>query len=113
MAAVPHVAYDEFLREVDESLGASVLFRPDAEFGRANMTANFGDTEIRYCRYLCDFNLCWLTGTRVDPRRYVYNCMSNRGLDSMSIGSPDAIIESLEKASMRPCRFNPKSHGVE
>jgi len=104
MASAPHVTYDEFRHRVDESLGAQVTFRPHAEFGDANMAAFIGGTEIRYCRYLCDFGLCWLTGTRVDARRYVYNCMSNRGLDRMPIGSSDAIVDSLATASTRPCR---------
>jgi len=103
MASAPHVTYEEFRHRVDEGVGVQVTFRPDVEFGEANMTAVVDGIEIRYCRYLCDFGLCWMTGTRVDARRYVYNCMSNRGLDRMSIESSDAIVESLAAASTKPC----------
>jgi len=104
ITSVPHVLYDEFQRRVDDSLGVRVTFGSDTVFGHANMTAVVGGTEIRYCRYLCDFGLCWLTGTRVDARRYVYSCMSNRGLDRMPLGSFDAIADSLAIASARPFR---------
>lgn len=109
MASVPHVPYDDFLRCIAESLGTTVVFTPDPEFGDANMTTTVGETEIRYCRYLCDFGLCWLTGTRLDAQRFAYNCMSNRGQDRLVMTSSDAMVTSLMTASGRPCRSRAKS----
>jgi GTP 3',8-cyclase len=49
------------------------------DFGVANYCYDIDGIEIRYCRYLCPFHLCYLTGTRVDAEGYVYVCMSGRG----------------------------------
>jgi molybdenum cofactor biosynthesis enzyme MoaA len=109
--ALPHVTFDEFHEQVEQHAGGPVRFRPDPEFGRANMTARLGNTEVRYCRFLCDFGLCRLTGTRVDARLFTYNCMSNRGLDRVTLESPDAIVDDLAAASKRPCRAGTRVRG--
>jgi GTP 3',8-cyclase len=104
MTAVPHVSLDEFIGQARAVLGPDAAFAPVEPFGEANLSHLVGTVEIRYCRYLCTYGLCWLTGTRIDPQRYVYNCMTNRGLDRLAA---DAKVEELarvvERASARPC----------
>jgi cyclic pyranopterin phosphate synthase len=112
MVSAPHVDFDEFRSRLNDYGDQPITFQPDPEFGQANMTAHIAASEIRYCRYLCDYGLCWLTGTRVDPRRYVYNCMSNRGLDRLPIGSSTAIIGALAAASKRSCKFGAPAGAV-
>lgn len=105
MAAIPHVSFREFEAEVQDALGSHVRFDQAIGFGEANMTCVTDGVEIRYCRYLCVYNLCWLTGTRVDAQGYVYNCMSNRGVDRIQhSSSSSSILDTIELASMRPCR---------
>lgn len=105
MAAKPQVPYEEFLSQARIVLGRTAGFTPAGRFGEANLRHVADGTEVRYCRYLCNFDLCWLTGTRVDPQGYVYNCMSNRGLDRMT-GDPTAeeVAGLLHHGSARQCR---------
>lgn len=106
MASRPQVAYADFVTQLKSSIDPSILLSPSDGFGDANLTCNVGHSELRYCRYLCNYNLCWLTGTRLDAQGYVYNCMVNRGIDQIIPGSgSDAIVEVLQTASRRPCRF--------
>jgi GTP 3',8-cyclase len=107
MAARPHVPFAEVAKQIGNALGREVgdLFAGTEGFGEANLSMQVGDVEIRYCRYLCPFELCWLTGTRVDAAGYTYNCMANRGLDQLSLhadaGGASAIVA---RASGRRCR---------
>ena len=73
-------------RSTGEMFVQSLLTRyPDAlemrddRYGQANMVFDVGGVEVRYCRYLCDYDLCWLTGTRVDSEGFAYTCMRSRG----------------------------------
>lgn len=52
---------------------------PDEKMNEANYVFKGANFEIRYCKYLCDFKLCYKTGTRIDPDGAVYVCMSQRG----------------------------------
>jgi MoaA/NifB/PqqE/SkfB family radical SAM enzyme len=105
MSARPHVSFDDFVVQVVGTLGSNASFEPAPQFGEANLRCFIGGVEIRYCRYLCPYRLCWLTGTRVDPQGYVYNCMSNRGIDRLAAASPARdILRTIEIASRRPCR---------
>ncbi|GID31727.1 radical SAM protein [Paractinoplanes brasiliensis] len=105
MAAKPQVPYEDFLQQARLTLGQFAEFTPAGAFGDANLHHVAGDFEVRYCRYLCNFDLCWLTGTRVDPHGYVYNCMSNRGIDRLtSRMTLDEVADLLERGSARQCR---------
>ncbi|MFY1650335.1 radical SAM protein [Solwaraspora sp. WMMB762] len=104
MVARPHVSMDSALRRIVEGVGAPVTFEPTADFGESNLACRVDGVEIRYCRYLCGFDLCWVTGTRIDPQGYVYNCMVNRGLDRLRDLTPAGIVDSLSRATARPCR---------
>lgn len=106
MSAHPQVPEQEFFSRVDAALDHPVEFAPTVDFGSANLAAHIGDTEIRYCRYLCPFGLCWITGTRVDAEGFVYTCMANRGLDWFDSQDPDSglLTAAAESALRRPCR---------
>ena len=106
MNSRPQVTYSEFIDQLRLSISPSIKLNPSGQFGEANLSCLVGDSEIRYCRYLCNYDLCWLTGTRVDAQGYVYNCMVNRGIDQIASDSgARAIVEVLQAASYRPCRF--------
>lgn len=51
----------------------------DKKMNGANYIFEGDGFEIRYCKYLCDFMLCYQTGTRIDPDGVVYTCMGQRG----------------------------------
>lgn len=75
----PQVPEQAFVSAAQSVLGSGLFLGPTPEFGTANLAARFGNSEIRYCRYLCPYGLCWVTGTRFDATGYVYTCMSKRG----------------------------------
>jgi molybdenum cofactor biosynthesis enzyme MoaA len=105
MHSRPHVEFQEFVGQLREWVSPAVSFTSSDQFGESNMRCFAGPSEIRYCRYLCNYDLCWLTGTRVDASGYVYNCMVNRGIDRIAPGSTvEAIAASLAAASRRSCR---------
>jgi GTP 3',8-cyclase len=105
MASRPQVEFSEFVQKLQESIGAQMTFAPSDQFGEANVRCLVDDSEIRYCRYLCNYDLCWLTGTRVDASGYAYNCMVNRGIDQLILPSAsETVLETLRVASQRPCR---------
>jgi cyclic pyranopterin phosphate synthase len=106
MNARPQVAYEDFISQLATSIGPDIALSASGQFGEANVSCVVGNSEIRYCRYLCSYDLCWLTGTRVDAQGYVYNCMVNRGIDQLVPGSdPRSVASVLQVASFRPCRF--------
>jgi cyclic pyranopterin phosphate synthase len=104
MLPSPHVTLDALATQIREALGRSIEFSRTADFGEANLHCFVNGVEIRYCRYLCPYGLCWVTGTRVDAEGYVYNCMVNRGIDRLTDVSPASIVHALEVASARPCQ---------
>lgn len=105
----PHVTLTHLERQIGQRLGTTIKLVQTTEFGEANLACRVGGVEIRYCRYLCAFGLCWLTGTRIDPHGYVYNCMVNRGLDRLGDPRPASILETLTRASGRPCKARIRS----
>ncbi|QLQ36713.1 radical SAM protein [Micromonospora robiginosa] len=105
----PQVPVEHFERQLNQALGTTVELVPTPEFGESNVACRIDGIEIRYCRYLCAFDLCWLTGTRIDPRGFVYNCMVNRGLDRLSDPAPSTVLNILSRASARPCKARIRS----
>lgn len=60
---------------------------------------------IRYCHYLCDYGLCYKTGTRIDADGSVYTCMGQRGKLWINNVEPlNRSIETLEKAEKDGCK---------
>jgi MoaA/NifB/PqqE/SkfB family radical SAM enzyme len=77
ISSTPHIDADDFTDAVmDRYPGATPTI--DAEFGEANLLFDVKSSRLRYCRYLCDYGLCWTSGTRVDPDGTVYVCMAKR-----------------------------------
>lgn len=103
MRAKPHISFEEFKALLSDD-GMDLSFEPSRDNGPANEVARIGAGTLRYCRYLCQFGLCWTTGTRVDAMRYVYSCMVNRGLDQLASEHRDAMIRTIEVAAHRDCR---------
>ena len=61
-------------------------------FDGANEIFQCEDFSVRYCRYLCPYGLCFLTGTRIDPRGFVYACLVGNG--RFRIRSDQSVSES-------------------
>jgi hypothetical protein len=55
------------------------LIKVTDSMGAANILFLGDGFHIRFCKHLCDFNLCFTTGTRVDPDGAVHSCMNSRG----------------------------------
>lgn len=102
MRAKAHVPFEEFIRCLGVA-GLAADFEASEDMGAANVVATIGRSTVRYCRYLCPPGLCWTTGTRIDPMRYVYSCMVNRGLDRLPV-LPGHDQAAIAEASRRPCR---------
>jgi GTP 3',8-cyclase len=103
MVARPHITLNDFIVAASTVLN---MPRPTTvePFGDSNVVFKTDvGVELRYCRFLCPYRLCWTTGTRVDPLGYVYNCMSNRGLDRIVGTAAHAYRKTLSVASSRPC----------
>lgn len=105
----PQVPLEQVEHQIRQGLGTAVQLLPTPEFGESNLAGRVGGVEIRYCRYLCAFDRCWLTGTRIDPQGFVYNCMVNRGLDRLDDPQPAAVLAVLGEASDRPCKARIRS----
>lgn len=106
ISSSPQIAYEEFMSQLRTSINSGIELCATDGFGDANLICRIGGSEIRYCRYLCNYNLCWLTGTRIDAQGYIYNCMANRGIDRIALDpAPESVVQLLKTASQRPCRF--------
>lgn len=79
MSAAPISTAAEFFAVCEAMAGRRLEPQQVGEFGPANLAVTIDRSEIRFCRYLCPYGLCWTTGTRIDPEGYVYSCMKNRG----------------------------------
>lgn len=82
--------FDSLVKEVTK--GAKAVNCPT--LGSANQVYQFDGFEFRYCRYLCDFDLCHMTGTRIGPGGSVYTCMENR--EGCRITPTESIHSSLQ-----------------
>lgn len=82
------VEFAEFDETVHRTLGA-VSGEPCPHLGQANTVYRVGPSIIRYCRCLCDFDLCYSTGTRIDPDGYVYTCFGQRGRKRIVLGDSE------------------------
>lgn len=99
--AIPYSIFrDAALRVVSTML-------PCGDMGKANVLFDgIGENFlIRYCHYLCDYGLCYKTGTRIDADGSVYTCMGQRG--KLWINNLEPInhsVEMLEKAMKCGCK---------
>ena len=78
MATRAQVPLEEFTEILTARYPKAVLTL-DPAYREANLVFGVEGIEVRFCRYLCNYGLCWTTGTRIDPNRNAYTCMSLRG----------------------------------
>lgn len=78
MKEKPMVAYDVF-RSAVLSTGLELHESHPVEYAGANSVFEGNDFTVRYCRYLCPYGLCFMSGTRIDPNATAYVCMDKRG----------------------------------
>jgi MoaA/NifB/PqqE/SkfB family radical SAM enzyme len=95
--AMPYVKFSDFEQHLRDALPRAVSLPPDV-FNGANEIYDCGGFLIRYCRYLCGYGLCYLSGTRVDPRGFVYACLAGNGRYRISpnqaLDDSAAVIEA-------------------
>jgi GTP 3',8-cyclase len=76
--AQPYVPFGEFESAL-RIIFPDAVHSPSGVFDGANEFYDCGRFSIRYCRYLCGYGLCHLTGTRIDPRGFAYACLVGNG----------------------------------
>lgn len=89
--AQPYVPFSEFESAL-RLVFPEALHSPPGVFDGANEVYDFGRFSIRYCRYLCSYGLCHLTGTRIDPRGFAYACLVGNG--RFQISTEQSVQES-------------------
>jgi cyclic pyranopterin phosphate synthase len=60
----------------------------------ANFVYHAGKVEIRYCRYLHPYGLCYISGTRIGPNGYVSACMEKS--ETVRISPANDVNSTLE-----------------
>lgn len=104
MYALGHIPFLEFQSLAISNIKNCIHYS-DEKMNGANYIFKGSGFEIRYCKYLCDFKLCYKTGTRIDPDGSVYVCMSQRGknkiTNSDSLQSSKFIIADAVKAGCK------------
>lgn len=104
MSPKPHVDESLLVSALSKVMGHPPTPNYRAPFGLANTIYEVAGIEVRYCRYLCPYGLCWTTGTRLDPSKYVYTCMANHGIDQLiSPGDKFEVAEVFGEAAARQC----------
>ncbi len=101
--ARPFLTFGQFEECLRKVIPLSVQI-PSAEFDGANEVYECGGYSIRYCRFLCQYGLCYLTGTRVDARGFVYSCLTGSG--RFRISSTQAVETSgaiIDEAASQGC----------
>lgn len=101
--AQPYVPLAEFESALRLVLPDAVHLPPGV-FDGANEFYDCGSFSIRYCRFLCSYGLCHLTGTRIDPRGFVYACLIGNG--RFQISAEQSVQESariIEEAVTAGC----------
>lgn len=59
---------------------------------------------LRYCHFLCDYGLCYKTGTRIDASGSVYSCMKQRGKFWISPDEPlESSVDTIRRAIQTGC----------
>lgn len=101
--AQPYVPFSEFESSL-RSVLPNAIHSPPGVFDGANELYDCGEFSIRYCRYLCSYGLCHLTGTRIDPRGFVYACMVGNGRFKISTDqSVEESARTIEEAVAVGC----------
>lgn len=104
--ARPYVPFSEFESAV-RLVFPNAVHSPPGLFDGANELFDCGKFSIRYCRYLCGYGLCHLTGTRIDPRGFVYTCLEGNDQFKISKDQPVEIsARIIENAVSCGCSAN-------
>lgn len=99
----PLVSHAEFHQAITKTF-PDCQYDAAPDFGEANIEYVVDGLELRYCRYLCPFGLCGLSGTRVDALGQIYVCMAQPRLERVRVGMPTGeIIAALRRTSERGC----------
>lgn len=74
------------------------------DMGMADTIFDGNGFSLRYCRFLCDYGLCYKTGTRIDASGSVYSCMKQRGKFWISPDEPlMSSVETIKRALKLGC----------
>lgn len=101
--AQPRVPLDEFELAL-RLVFPDAVHSPPGIFDGANELYDCGGFSVRYCRFLCSYGLCHLTGTRIDSRGFVFACLIGNGRFKIS---PDQSVRKsahvIEEALAAGC----------
>ena len=97
--AAPEVQRSEFETAL-ASVAPDMVATESSDFGGANFVYSALGTSIRYCSYLCQYGLCHLTGTRVDPLGQVYVCMAQQRQFRIGVDSSIEQVREVLRASL-------------
>lgn len=104
MRSFPMIPFDQFDRMARSTI-QNCTAASEPRLGESNSIYIGDGFTIRYCRYLCDYGLCYMTGTRIDPSGSVYACMENRGRHTISPKeTPAQSILTIESAVEEGCQ---------
>lgn len=98
------IPFNTFHNIAIEVLNSDVSVGHSEDLNGANYVYEKDGLIIRYCHYLCNYKLCYKTGTRIDSNGFVYVCMGQRGkyqinnIEKLSISA-----STLERATSESC----------
>lgn len=103
MASRPAMLFPEFY-EIATRVEPSLAHVDEPLVGEANEVLRTGSYELRYCRFLCDYGLCYATGTRIDANGTVYSCMRYPRIFRLSLNqSLERSAEVLRQVARTRC----------
>ena len=98
------IPYVDFKNAAFQALGTQ---RFSDNMGEADVVFEGEGFNFRYCHFLCDYGLCYKTGTRIDAEGCVYTCMKQRGKYWITSIEPIATsIKTIQKAVNEGCKIN-------
>ena len=97
MHSTPVVGFEQFLGVVSKA-EIPLRVREAPELKGANQILEGDGFRWRYCRYLCPFGLCYVTGTRIDPTGRTYACMGSGKFQIISEDEP--LASSIGKIDL-------------
>jgi len=96
------IPYKDFKHIALKVLGTQ---RFSDNMGEADVVFEGNGFNFRYCHFLCDYGLCYKTGTRVDSDGSVYACMKQRGKFWITDIEPIATsFKTIQKAIQIGCK---------
>ena len=99
------IPYNKFQNIIFSSYGSNILtLRNSEDMNEADKLFEGDGFTLRYCHFLCDYGLCYKTGTRIDAEGAVYTCMNRRGkLWISSIEPLQTSYNTIIKANQERC----------